>query len=97
VSLGYGLPERVDQEAYGRECVEVRRDGSMHALERHLEVVALDRVRVAKPVEVAPANYEPTVFLEATGRIERMDDRKAGHATGLNLDFAPPFGVTIFS
>jgi hypothetical protein len=55
----------------------------MQALERHLDVVARDGIRVTKRVEVASANDEPTVFLEATGRIERMDDRKAGHATGL--------------
>src|SRR5262249_43738772 len=45
---------------------------------------------VAKRLEVASANHESAVLLEAAGRIERMDDRDAGHATGLEhaRDFA---------
>ncbi len=83
VSRGDGLAERVDDEPCGRKRVEVRGDRPMLALERHAESVASDGVGVAKLVEVTAANHESAVLLEAASRIERMDDREAGHAIGL--------------
>jgi hypothetical protein len=74
------LPEALDQEPAVGECVGVRVDRPVDALQEQPGVVARDLVDVVRLVEVRAVDYERCAGLagvELAGRVDRVDDREA--------------------
>jgi hypothetical protein len=80
------LAERLDDEARGRECRDVRLERPVLADDLEPSAVSLDVVGVVRLVEVGAFDHEPRIAvlpLEPAGRVERVDDREAEVPAGL--------------